>query len=358
MDHRNCFSYEKENKSMVVTSWRSQISPQQVEMSVQRRSGNYPPCQWKDDFILSLKSTQEDKHGSENIEEIKEVVRQLVEASNEPVAQMELVDSLQRLGVSYHFEKEIKVIMDSIFEDKKESKDLYIAALKFRLLRQHGYHASPDVFNVFKDEKGRLKNVLSEDVKGLLSLYEASHLGFEGENVLEEAMTFSTHHLEESTKVLNIDSILARQITHALELPISRRMLRSEARSYIDVYEIMPRHQSDLLILKLAKMDFNNVQSLYQAEIKEMLRWWRGLELAENLKFSRDRLMENYVWTIGVNFNPLFSICRKGLTKLNCLITTIDDVYDVHGTIDELELFTEAVGSMREETHPNRYSVT
>ncbi|KAF3776250.1 Myrcene synthase [Nymphaea thermarum] len=342
MEHRNCFSYEKENKSMVETSWRCQISPQHVEMPVQRRSGNYPPCQWKDDFILSLKSTQEDKHGSETMEEIKEVVRQMVEACNETVAQMELVDSLQRLGVSYHFEKEIKVTMDSIFEDKKESKDLYIAALKFRLLRQHGYHASPDVFNVFKDEKGRLKNVLAEDVKGLLSLYEASHLGFEGENVLEEAMTFSTHHLEESTKMLNIDSILARQIAHALELPMSRRMLRSEARSSIDVYESMPRHHSGLL--KLAKLDFNNVQSLYQAEVKEMLRWWRDLKLAENLKFSRDRLMENYVWTIGINFNPRFSVCRKGLTKLNCLITTIDDVYDVYGTVDELELFTEAVG--------------
>ncbi|XP_031499139.2 alpha-thujene synthase TPS3, chloroplastic-like [Nymphaea colorata] len=282
------------------------------------------------------------KHGSDNTEEIKEDVKQLmVDACHEPVAQMELLDTLQRLGVSYHFEKEIKVVMDSIFEDRKECEDLHAASLRFRLLRQHGYPASPDVFKVFKDETGKFKNILAEDVKGLLSLYEASHLGFEGEKILEEAMTLTTYYLKESAKMLNLDSSLGKQVAHALELPLSRRMLRSEARSYIDFYEGMPGHHSGLL--RLAKLDFNNVQSLYQAEINEMLRWWRGLELAENLKFSRDRLMENYVWTIGVNFNPLFSVCRKGLTKLNCLITTIDDVYDVYGTIDELELFTEAV---------------
>ncbi|XP_049936310.1 myrcene synthase, chloroplastic-like [Nymphaea colorata] len=232
-------------------SWRCQLSPQAVE---------------------APRSTQ-GKHGSDNIEEIKEDVKQLmVDACHEPVAQMELLDTLQRIGISYHFEKEIKVVMDSIFEDSKECEDLHAASLRFRLLRQHGYPASPEVFKVFKDERGKFKNTLAEDVKGLLSLYEASHLGFDGENILEEAMTFTTYHLKEMFS-----------------------------------------------------------------------RWWRGLELAENLKFSRDRLMENYVWTIGINFNPLFSVCRKGLTKLHRFITIIDDVYDVYGTIDELELCTEAV---------------
>ncbi|KAF3784537.1 putative pinene synthase [Nymphaea thermarum] len=115
------------------------------QLSPQRRSGNYGPSPWKDDLIQSLRSTYgstQGRHGGENIEEIKQDVKQLiVEACQEPAAQLELVDSLQRLGVSYQFEKEIKAVLDAIFIDNKEYEDLHAAALRFRLLRQHGYRA-------------------------------------------------------------------------------------------------------------------------------------------------------------------------------------------------------------------------
>jgi isoprene synthase len=65
--------------------------------------------------------------------------------------------------------------------------------------------------------------------------------------------------------------------------------------------------------------------------------------LASRLSFSRDRLMECFFWTVGMVFEPQFSDLRKGLTKVISLITTIDDVYDVYGTLEELELFTTAV---------------
>jgi len=61
------------------------------------------------------------------------------------------------------------------------------------------------------------------------------------------------------------------------------------------------------------------------------------------LSFARDRLVENFVWTVGTNFKPDFDYFRKVLTKVNSFITIIDDVYDVYGTLEELVLFTEAI---------------
>jgi hypothetical protein len=74
-----------------------------------------------------------------------------------------------------------------------------------------------------------------------------------------------------------------------------------------------------------------------------MYRWWRGLGFKDELTFSRDRLMENYLWAMGSTFEPQFSKCRIGLTKLVCIITAIDDMYDIYGSLDELECFTDAV---------------
>ncbi|KAI8011439.1 hypothetical protein LOK49_LG06G01511 [Camellia lanceoleosa] len=157
-----------------------------------------------------------------------------------------------------------------------------------------------DVFQKFKDHDGNFKQWLCEDVKGLLSLYEASHLAFDGENLLDEAKVFTTKHLKGIKG--NIDTTLMQQIKHALELPFHHRMSRLEARW-----------------------------------------WWEDIGLANKLSFARDRLVECFFWTVGMVFEPQFSSCRKGLMKVTALITTIDDVYDVYGSLDELELFTAAV---------------
>nr|GEV53945.1 terpene synthase 10-like isoform X2 [Tanacetum cinerariifolium] len=49
------------------------------------------------------------------------------------------------------------------------------------------------------------------------------------------------------------------------------------------------------------------------------------------------------LWAVGMAFEPQYSSCRAGLTKIGTLITNRDDIYDVYGSQDELKIFTDAV---------------
>ncbi|KAK9131406.1 hypothetical protein Sjap_011893 [Stephania japonica] len=82
------------------------------------------------------------------VEKLKEQVRNIIkETELEPSSQLNLVDALQRLGVSYHFEMEIEEAMKQMFDHEMiqsflRNNDLYGVALCFRLLRQQGYNIS------------------------------------------------------------------------------------------------------------------------------------------------------------------------------------------------------------------------
>ncbi|PSR84547.1 (-)-alpha-terpineol synthase [Actinidia chinensis var. chinensis] len=264
----------------------------------------------------------------------------------DPLKGLELIDDLQRLGVFYHFEGEIKRVLESIHNNKYSCKwnkeDLHATALEFRLLRQHGYRIPEEVFNHFKDNTGNFKACLCEDIKGLVDLYEASYFSVEGESILEEAKDFATKNLKHTLEnEKDIDQDLAILVSHALEVPLHWRVPRLEARWFIDVYE--RRWDMNHTLLQLAKLDFNMVQATHQEDLKHTSRWWRSTGLGEKLSFARDRLMENFLWTVGVDFMPQFGYRRRMATIVNALITTIDNVYDVYGTLDELILFTSAV---------------
>ena len=64
----------------------------------------------------------------------------------DPLEKLELIDTLQRLGVSYHFEEEIKKTLKKISTDHScvawKKDNLYATALEFRMLRQHGSHVN------------------------------------------------------------------------------------------------------------------------------------------------------------------------------------------------------------------------
>ncbi|RDX62602.1 Isoprene synthase, chloroplastic, partial [Mucuna pruriens] len=196
------------------------------------------------------------------------------------------------------------------------------------------------MFKGFRDEKENFKVEISNDVQGMLSLYAASYLTFEGES-LWEANTFSRTYLMNLLKQ-GIDVDVAKQVWQVLEgLPYHQSFHRLEARRYIDTYAKKGPHNH--LMLELAKLDFNIIQSLHQKELQEVSRWWKDFGLASKIHFARDRIVESFFWSLGMIPQPQITKSRKELTKVGILITIIDDIYDVYGTLEELELFTNAI---------------
>nr|AZL40027.1 sesquiterpene synthase [Thapsia villosa var. laciniata] len=314
-----------------------------------RRSANYHPCAWGDYFLKFNTSDHAtpDSDTVEKIQELKEKVKKmLLEAAHQPQQELKLINDIQRLGVAYHFEVEIdgalKRLNDTYQElcGTKNEDDLHIVALCFRLLRQHGYNVSSDVFNKFKDESnGLFKDCLSKDVEGLLNLYEAAHLRLDGEDILEEALTFTTFHLE--VQKTQLKNPLAAQAIRALKLPVWKSTNRVEARHYISLYEEFNSHSMTLLYF--AKLDFNLLQKCYQSELGKISSWWLNFNFKEKMPFARDRSVECYFLGLGLSFEPRYQLARRILTKVLSLVVVLDDLYDVYGTVEELILFTDAI---------------
>ncbi|GFS29280.1 terpene synthase 21 [Actinidia rufa] len=255
---------------------------------------------------------------------------------------LNLIDGIQRLGVSYHFTTEIEAALKHIYEtcDHGHFDDLYTVALFFRLLRQQGFPVSCEVFNKFKNKQGKFQECLIGDVVGILSLYEATHLRVRAEKeILDEALTFTTTHLE--SMVPNLSNPIAEHVVHALNQPIHKGLTRLDARRYISFYEQNDSHNKDLL--NFAKLDFNLLQKLHQRELSEITRWWKDLDFAKKLPFVRDRLVECYFWILGVYLEPQYWPARRILTKVIAMTSIIDDIYDAYGTLEELALFTDAI---------------
>nr|AGW18161.1 terpene synthase 4-1 [Copaifera langsdorffii] len=314
---------------------------------VPRRSANYHPSVWGDHFLKYASQPLEvDEKMEDRIGTLKETVRKmLVPATDKPLTKVRLIDSIQRLGVDYHFESEIDEVLCQIQNNYVKdgiitlNEDLHSMALLFRLLRQQGYHVSPDVFNKFKDEQGKISETIANDVEGMLSLYEAADLRIHGEDILDEALDFTSTHLKFLTTQLS-DSH-AGNVIRSLKRPLRRRLPRLEAWHYFFTYQEDPSHIETLLAF--AKLDFNGLQKLHQRELGNLSKWWKDLDFATKLPFARNRLVEAYFWILGVYFEPCYSLARRIMTKVISLTSVIDDIYDVYGTLEELQLFTEAI---------------
>ncbi|KAL5766594.1 hypothetical protein ACOSP7_017211 [Xanthoceras sorbifolium] len=294
----------------------------QTDQEIFRPLADFPSDIWKDIdntlFTSAASRTIEfDKIYGGEMEELKNKVKEmLIAPTNDPAEKVNLINLICRLGVSYHFEAEIEEYLNYIFESQPtfvddNDYDLFNVALLFRVFRQYG------VFNKFKDSDGKFKQTLSCDAKGLLSLYEATHLRIHGEDILDEALAFTTVHLKHL--VDKTGSHLAKQITKALEMPLHKGIPRLEAFDYISIYG------GD------------------ESKNETLLSWWRDTNFSSKLPYIRNRIMELYFWTVVTYYEPCYSGARSIYTKVTAMMTLMDDTYDAYATLEELRRLTNAI---------------
>ncbi|PIN02886.1 (-)-germacrene D synthase [Handroanthus impetiginosus] len=314
-----------------------------IPIEIFRRPVTYHPTIWGDHFLTYTSDlTEISSHEEEQLEKQKEEVRKLLDGTDDD--SVHKMETIQRLGVGYHFEKEIDKYLQYIIHDQidtigKQGNDLHKVALRFLLLRQNGYYVPSDVFNDFKDHTGKFAESLISNVKGILTLYEAAHFGLNGEDILDKALEFCSTHLK--SIVGYVSNSVATQINEALNMPLHKSLNRLEARKFMSIYQQEEDHSEKLL--KFAKLDFNLLQKMHKKELSGITRWWKDLDFANKLPFARDRVVECYFWILSVYFEPQYSLARRILTKVIAMTSVIDDIYDVYGAFDDLQLFTDAI---------------
>nr|UPQ49777.1 ent-kaurene synthase [Pallavicinia lyellii] len=281
-----------------------------------------------------------------------------------------MIDRLQRLGIDRFFEKEIKRSLDYVYKYYENCgiawarnspvQDLDDTSMGFRLLRQHGYDVSEDVFRQFRAENGSFfcfAGQTGQAVTGLFNFYRATQIRFPGESLLQEAEHFARDFLADKLAKNEcfdkwiITKDLAGEVAYALDTPWYRSLPRVEARSYIDQYGVddiwigkslyrMPFVNNNSF-LALAKTDFNLCQSIHQQELHKILGWNAECRFGE-LPFARQKVYEGFFTAASLFGAPELSPARYVWAR-NCVLTTVvDDFFDVGSTLAEMQKFVAA----------------
>ncbi|KAJ1276171.1 hypothetical protein BS78_05G193600 [Paspalum vaginatum] len=297
---------------------------------------------WGDFFINHTTDPLPISHEkmTERVNKLKVEVTGLFRACKNVMEKLNLVDTLQHLGIDHRFEETIATALSSIHNSEFSSSSLHEVAVRFRILRQHGFWVSPDVFNKFRNEDGSFVNEIANDPKGLLRLYNAANLMTHNEEPLEEALSFARHHLQ--LMKCNLKYPLAEQVGRALKISLPKNIKREEAISYISEYNVHDE-MYNAAILELAKVDFNRLQCVHQKELKAISMWWKDLSADIKLDYVRDHVVECYFWSYSCLYEEEYARSRIVLTKLLMLTSLLDDTYDEHATLEECRVLSKAI---------------
>ncbi|XP_074274082.1 (3S,6E)-nerolidol synthase 1-like [Silene latifolia] len=311
---------------------------------------NFPPQVTLKDNSVSNGSSITDYQLQEGVQKIKQIMaRKLKECCN--AEELVIIDAIQRLGLEYYFRDEIRDALRKYygrFITMEGGCDLHDTALCFRLLRQQGYNVSSDTFSKFMDRDGKLKQEFEKDIKGLMNLFEASHLKVPEDHILDYAGDFSQNLL---SNFENLEPFEASIIQNTLSLPYHKSLPKFMAIDFLQNFELSMKLFHDCRgdcqwmeeVSNLALIHITRNQIIIKQEINEICSWWAELRLPEELKLARSEPVKWHMWSVACLPGPYMAELRIELTKAISFIYIIDDIFDIYGTLEELTLFTETV---------------
>ncbi|KAF3601902.1 hypothetical protein F2Q69_00038381 [Brassica cretica] len=258
----------------------------------------FSPSTWGDYFLSVPVDDSEFEAVEQEIEYVmKPKVRDILMCPHSSDKEkIPIVHLLISLAIAHYFESEIEEILHHAFQNLddliSEKDDLETIAIMFEvteisfLIFELGNEADnrsvktpQDVFERFKTEEGKFKQSLAHDIRGMLQLYESAHLGLPSEDIMDEALTFTRHHL----------GLLTGQETSP---------------------------------------------NLFE-QIQRTL-WWKEIGMAPKLSYIRDRIVEVFLFAVGKFFEPRYSLARIHATKFSMLVTALDDTCDAYATLREV----------------------
>ncbi|CAH8357953.1 unnamed protein product, partial [Eruca vesicaria subsp. sativa] len=317
-----------------------------VDLESTRPLTYFPPSIWGDHFLSVPVDDAEFEALEQEIESVmKPKVRDILMCPrSSDKEQIRIIHLLISLGIAHYFESQIEDILHQAFQNVddliSEEDDLETIAIMFEVFRLYGHKMSCDVFERFKGEDGEFKESLAHDVRGMLQLYEATYLGLPSEDIMDDALTFTRHHLGSLTGQETSPNLF-KQIQRALYRARYRSLEIVVIRQYISFYDQEEGH--DKTLLKFAKLNFNFCQMQYIKELKIMTKWWNELGVATKLSYLRDRNVEIFSLVLGMFFEPRYSLARIHTTKLSMVLTALDDTCDAYATLPEVISLHDAI---------------
>ncbi|KAK6121266.1 hypothetical protein DH2020_044969 [Rehmannia glutinosa] len=160
---------------------------------------------WVDTFSTYSVDHQAQETYVETIEALKKDVSRMLMTTSSAGETIKLIDTIERLGLAYHFVIEIEEKLEEIynFHDEDENYDLFTTALRFRLLRQHQYHVSCELLNLLKLAKvnfNYLQNVYKKEIFELSRWWDKfdlkSKLPYTRDRLIESFLVGAAFHFE------------------------------------------------------------------------------------------------------------------------------------------------------------------